>query len=61
MDLRDFFESLLGVVLLCGVLALIATDEARGQDVIYCYDRSSYPTKVVVIAAGDQCPPGYCR
>ena len=29
------------------------------DDVKVCTDRSSYPTKVVVVCSTCQCPPGY--
>ena len=33
--------------------------EAQSQEVTYCYDRSTYPTKVVIVVKGQLCPSGY--
>ena len=42
------------------LIAVLATF-ARADEVDYCYDRSSYPVKVVVVAKGAQCPAGYYK
>jgi len=47
------------LILLC-LIALVGMDEAHAQEQVrYCYDRSSFPTKVVIVCPTCQCPPGY--
>jgi hypothetical protein len=41
------------------VILIMITDDSAAQDVRYCYDRSSYPTKVVAVCGNCQCPAGY--
>jgi len=43
------------------LIAGVAWLRVEAQEVEYCFDRTTYPPKVVVIPAGTQCPPGYYR
>ena len=45
------------VFIVCVLLAYAAV----ADEVDYCYDRSSYPVKVVVVPKGGQCPSGYYK
>ena len=44
-----------------GFLWILALDAAWAQDdqIRVCRDTSSYPVKIVIVEAGQQCPPGY--
>ena len=44
-----------------GFLWIFALDAAWAQDdqIRVCRDTSSYPVKIVIVEAGQQCPPGY--
>jgi hypothetical protein len=55
--LKDAIGALL--VLSTFIIVLMITDDSAAQDVRYCYDRSSYPTKVVAVCGNCQCPAGY--
>lgn len=41
------------------LLMVVYTPVAQSQEVTYCYDRSTFPTKVVIVAKGQLCPSGY--
>ena len=57
--IKDAIEGLLVFVMLMVLLGMVSKTEAQEEDVRYCYDRSSYPTKVVVVCGSCQCPAGY--
>ena len=44
-----------------GFLWILALDAAWAQDdqIRVCRDTSSYPVKIVIVEAGQQCPPGF--
>lgn len=52
-------SKLTAALMIVGISALFFVGEAFSQEVRYCYDRSSYPTKVVIVCGGCQCPAGY--
>jgi hypothetical protein len=59
---RDAIEAALVFGVLIILLTIVLTDDADAQpqeQVRYCYDRSSFPTKVAIVCPTCQCPPGY--
>ena len=42
-------------------IALLISAGAQAQEVEYCFDRTTYPPKVVVVPAGTMCPAGYIK
>lgn len=58
MILRDPF---IWTALLLFLIIGLAKDVDAHEEVEYCYDRTTYPPRVVVIPAGTQCPPGYYK
>ena len=49
------------VLAVFGFLWILALDSAWAQDdqIRVCRDTSSYPVKIVIVEAGQQCPPGF--
>ena len=49
------------VLFAAGFFFILALDSAWAQDdkIRVCRDTSSYPVKIVIVEAGQQCPPGY--
>jgi len=41
--------------------AVMAATNARAQQVEYCFDRTTYPPRVIVVPAGTMCPTGYIK
>ena len=51
------FLTALALIGLAGVNGACANP--KEEQVRYCYDRSSFPTKVVIVCKTCQCPAGY--